>query len=127
MFEDFFIDSNSKKEKTEIKQFPFYLEIGALFAQGFINKENKDKYSFVFYYQEKKFESVNQLSVYIKDEILKTSKSVRQYIDDTTKNKGVKNLYLLKFMEKTIEYCDYHKIKITEEYKSKYNDLKDLH
>ncbi len=64
---------------------------------------------------------------FVKDEILKTSKSVRQYIDDTTKNEGAKNFYSLKFMKKTIEYCNYHKIKVTEEYKSKYNSLKDLH
>ncbi|MFB9056663.1 hypothetical protein ACFFU9_07895 [Mariniflexile ostreae] len=95
------------------KKLPFYCEIGALFAQGFIYKIGFD-----YYYKEMKFESINKLSKHVEKEILKTNKSTRQWINDTVQNTGIKNFYASNNrMQNIIEYCEIKGIEIKPDFK----------
>ncbi len=128
LFEQFFINNKTKGLEKEVienktKTFPFYVQIGALFAQGFITKKNFD-----FYYTDKEFRSCNSLSMHIKETILCTQKMVTQYINDTLSGNGTKNFYDSKTkMKNIIEYCEHENIKITEDFQSKYTELNNLH
>jgi len=106
---------------TEIIEHNFYCQVGALFAQGIIN-EIKDE----FYYFGKCFPNPNQLSKYIKEDILTTEKKIRQLISDTINDSsGQKNMYKSKTMMKnTIDYCNYKGLNIIEEFLNKYENLK---
>lgn len=108
-----------KKKKVKIPKFLDYCEVGSLFAQGFISKDKE-----FFYYKEERFERKTELVKYIKAEVLKANKSVRQYVEATLNEKGQKDFYNSKgMMKKIIEYCKYKNIIITSEFQSKYNDL----
>lgn len=108
----------------------FYCKIGALFAQGLITKE-KGYYNYIYKYNNEAFEDVSKLSKYIQKDILKTSKSVRQYISDSLSplNKGKHNIYNSKtMMRNIIEYCNNKNIKISLEFIRHYEHLiKSLH
>lgn len=115
---------NSYNEHDDINNFPFYCKIGALFAQGFISKKTLKGIGSEYFYKEEKFNTPNQLSIYIKNEVLKTEKQVKQYINGTLKENAEKNFYNNKrLMKNTIEYCNENNIKITPEFLSKYNSL----
>lgn len=118
--EVFDINSTNPKVNTEL---PEYCEIGSLFAQGHISKNG-----FNFCYKELEFVSANKLAKYLKNEVLKTDTSVRQYINDTLTDNGQKNFYQSKIMMKNIvDYCNAKNIKTTQFFQSKYNTLNNLH
>ncbi len=100
--------SFKKTNKIIYKEPFFYCLIGALFVQNHIyRKQTEDKYGFDYYYKKIKFTNPNQLSKYIKDEVLRSKNSVSQYIDDTLKNnKTPHNFYNSKTkMDNIIRYC----------------------
>lgn len=128
LFEQFFKNEKNEKPKDNIIQsstkiFPFYVEIGALFAQGFITKKK-----FEFYYIDKEFSDCSKLSRHIKENVLCTEKRVRQYINDTLNENGEKNFYDSKTeMENIIKYCNHKNIEVIDDFQSKYTVLKKLH
>ena len=98
-----------------------YLKIGVLIAQGKLTKTKE----WVFQYQNKNFNKqdiIKQLESDLK------IKSVRQYIegtfgadaDSTLSNDFFNNKTKIK---KTVEYCLFHNIQITEAYQSRFDNL----
>ncbi|MBN8643128.1 MAG: hypothetical protein J0L86_15055 [Flavobacteriales bacterium] len=114
---------NENTIENEMK-FPDYCFIGSLFAQGFIKKE-KDKY----YFKTLIFDTANEISEYIKNNVLeKPINSVSQYIRDTTNHsqrpRGGNDFYQSKgMMKKIIQFCNYHNIEISDDFQAKYNIL----
>jgi hypothetical protein len=108
--------SGSEIEKAP----PFYVQIGALFAQGFISKQG-----FNYNFKDEKFKSATDLSNHVQKGVLKTKKSVRQYINDTLNNSGQKNFYASQtMMNGTIKYCKSKSITVSNEFSEIYVSLK---
>lgn len=115
--------TQSKEIKSNKKQYPFYCQVGILFAKGQIQFKNQK-----FYFCNKPFVSIAKLSKYIKEEVLKTDKSVRQYINDTIYNTGTKSFYKsYTMMKKIVDYCNDNSIEITTEFQDIYDELEKLH
>jgi len=103
----------AKKEKP----FDFYCEIGALFFQGFIYKKHiKETKEYVYCYKEHEFNSVNSLSNFIKDTVLKTKRTTYSYLQATLKeSRSKKDFYHWKTInEKTVKYCKHNKLDIKD-------------
>ncbi|WP_396633607.1 hypothetical protein [Maribacter sp. R86514] len=111
---------------SNIQKHHFYCEIGALFAQDFIKKTTVRGLGATYFYQSKEFSSVNSLSDYIREEVLKTSQRVRPYIKDTLNNNGEKNLFKKTQLNKIIEYCNEKKIVIAPDFQNKIDILKNM-
>lgn len=110
-----------KREVTQIpKPHLDYVELGSLFAKDYIKKDKG-----IFYFKQKPFDKLVDISEYIKQSILtKKVKYIRQYIGDTLNEKGQKNFFKSKkMMENIIEYCKSNNIDITPEFQSKYDTL----
>jgi len=119
-------DVNSNKNSYSKKPFPFYCEIGALFAQGFINRVVDKNRGYLFFYKDCSFEKIEHLSKYIKKDILNAEKEVRQYISSTLNKKGEKNFYSSeKKMNKILEFCKTNNYTVTIEFNKKYKNLID--
>ncbi len=113
-------ESKTLLEAISNENYYFYYEVGALFAQGFIKRE-VIKFGYVFYYKAIQFDKIEHLSEYIKEEVLKTEKSVRQYISATLNEKGKKNFYNSKNqMKNIIEFCKKNNYEITNDFKTRY-------
>ncbi len=118
--------SFQKKNKTITKPLPFYCQVGALFAQGFISKKK-----FECVYNDgnvnKIFEDISKLSKYIQENILKTENVIRPYINDTLSEgdeRKAKDFYKSKGMMKNIiKYCKTKNINITSEFQSIHDNL----
>ena len=110
-------------------KYPFYCKIGSLFAQGLISRENnKITLGYDYKFKNKSFTDVSKLSKHIKENVLKTDKSVRQYISDTLSGNGEKNFYTSKSMiTKINEYCKENNIDTTEDFNKAYTKLNNLH
>ncbi|WP_117881973.1 hypothetical protein [Aureibaculum luteum] len=117
---------NNLKEKETIV-YPFYCEIGALFAQGFITIEKKG-FNNDYKFKGESFSDISKLSIHIKKEILKTEKAVRQYVNDTLQDAGQKNFYNSKtMMNKIAVYCNERNIETTTDFQNIYTKLNNLH
>lgn len=122
LFQEIIGDVDQSKELE--KDYPFYVFIAALFAQGYLKKVGFD-----YFYKEESFNTISALSKYIQEKVLNTSKSVRQYLNDTlNENEGVKNIYKSKsIMSNTLNYCKDKNLKVQEEFYLKYTELDNLH
>jgi hypothetical protein len=110
--------------KVTEKEFPFYCRIGALFAQGFITKSSKKGIGYVYFFKEREFENPSQLSKYIREVELKTSHNVKQYVNDTLYENGVKNFYGNKrHMKNILAFCKEKNFQITSDFKDRYSLL----
>lgn len=117
------VEFNNESKFVSDENHYFYCEIGALFAQGFIKKEIEE-FGYVFGYKNNRFEKVEHLSKFIKEDVLKTKKSVRQYVSATLYENGKKNFYDSKSqMKNIIEFCNQNNYKITDDFKSRYEKL----
>jgi len=108
----------------EVKsEYPSYVEVGALFAQGFILKDKE-----TFFYRTLKFTTCSALSIYIKNEVLNTENSVRQYVNDTINGHGQKNFTSNKTMMKNIvNFCKSKGYNIKKEFEQYLIDLEQKH
>ena len=108
-----------KKQTVSIpKTYHFYCQIGALFVQNLIYKKRaEDKLNYVYFFKDEQFVNANQLSKYIKKDILDTEQSVNQYIRDTLNdNDTLQNFYKSKTKQINIlQYCKDHGIEILNE------------
>ncbi len=113
-----------KQNKTVLKEPHFYCKIGALFAQNFIRCGKGINHS--YYFKDMVFPNPNQLSEYIKREVLKCEKSVYQYVSDTLNdNDAPHNFYQSVTKTKNIlQYCKDEKIKVINEKFLQFKDLK---
>ena len=104
-----------------IDEFPFYCQIGALFAQGFILQKKNN-----FFYKNEQFDSISQLSKHIQG-VLKTKKETKPYINSTLTGYGIKNFYnsFIK-MNRIIKYCEYQKIAITHDFENKFTNIQKI-
>lgn len=118
LFRDVFELSNTHFEKD--LNFPFYCEVGALFAQGLFRYGKGE-----LYFRDIKYDSVRKLSEFIKNSEVSEKKSVQQYVNATIKDiNDDKNFYQsLKKMEKIMKYCRVKGIQISQEFQSKYDYL----
>ena len=122
-FGGFEINHLSNSPKPNENQYPFYCKIGVLFAKGQIQFKNKK-----YYYCNNSYVSIAKLSKHIQDEVLKTNKAVRQYINDTIYNSGTKSFYKsYTMMKNVVDYCNDNNIKITTEFQDIYDELEKLH
>lgn len=114
----------NKGNETE-KKFPDYCLVGALFAQGFVFKDDTDRYMPKYCYKDVCFSNVNKLSDYIKREIFGEEISIRQYLNDTLRGSDTqKNFFKCKDkMKNILDYCELHKLPIANDFQSKYNSL----
>lgn len=107
------------KPNEKEKEWPEYVKIGALFAQGFmkIEKGNQPKYI----YKNKEFDSRSQLAEYLKNQVLRSDIAVKQYVTATLNlaenssktNNFYKNLTLI---NNTISYCEEKGIEVSADY-----------
>ncbi len=108
----------NKDFTMEGEKIPDYLQIGSLFAQGYINKDGK-RYNYKGIVKKDYKEYCELLS----DEIENIDK-VRQYIQATFNGSGEKNIYASKSkMKKIINYCKANDLIITDEFNAIYNSL----
>ena len=108
-----------KKSLENNKEYPFYCKVGALIAQGFVYKKGFD-----YFYKNEKFESASQLSKFVTENILTEGKAVRQYINDTLSESGIKNFYKKpKQLKVIISYCEQEGLSITPEFHSRYSSI----
>ncbi|PWE00998.1 hypothetical protein [Marinilabilia rubra] len=122
------LTGNQQDEKEKPKEPPFYVKIGALFAQGCIKKSKS-----YFYLTENNtdtgteketmFTTVSDLARAVQS-MLGTKKQVRQYINHTLNHQGTKNFYDSKrMMEKINLYCEENGIKTTPEFKERFDKI----
>jgi hypothetical protein len=114
------LDKFNQKKQTVIipKTYHFYCQIGVLFVQNHIyRKRADDELNYIYFYKEEEFVNANQLSKYIKEKILKTEKSVNQYLGDTLNdNDTPHNFYNSKTKQRNIlQYCKDKGIEIINE------------
>jgi len=118
---------NSVPQQVEIqaeKELPFYVEVGQFFYDGSIYKSK-----YIFHFRDEQFATIAELSKHVK-KLLNTSKSVRQYINDTLSGSGEKNFfdpYKTERLDNIIKYCKHNNIKASEEFSAKYEMLKKMH
>lgn len=117
------LKERQQESTTNKNHYPFYCKVGALFAKGQILFKNQK-----YYYCNNSFISIAKLSNHIQNEVLKTNKTVRQYVNDTIYNTGRKNFYKSYTMMKNIvDYCNNKNIEITTEFQDIYDELEKLH
>ncbi|MFV0565862.1 MAG: hypothetical protein ACK5NB_08525 [Flavobacteriaceae bacterium] len=120
-----FVDRNNELSETTPtnNSYPFYCEIGVLFAKGLIQFKDQE-----YYYQDNHFVSIAKLSEHIQKEVLKTNKAVRQYVNDTLFETGTKNFYSSsKMMKNIIDFCNSKNIDVVKDFQDKYTKLENLH
>lgn len=111
-----------KVENKKQPNFPAYCEIGSLFAQGFLDKKIVDK-KYIYLYRDKEFDDFPTFKKFVESKLNRKA-TIRQYLNDTLNNGGIKNFYSVKKQLQEIKrYCDYYNIQPTEYFIKKLNAL----
>ncbi|MBW1297777.1 hypothetical protein [Aquimarina litoralis] len=112
--------------KAKIKEepdFPYYCEVGALFAQGLIrSKKIPEEASYKYYYKNEDPLDFPKFWKYIKEKVIGRG-NPRQILQHSFDKQGDKNIYTSKRIQKIYDYCKHYNIEMVDDFIKEYENI----